>query len=100
MDSTLGEQRRVRDYRNIREISAARAAHLRQELVGRVCQIRDALWARAALRAIVAEADLDGLRLSAANDLVATSSNQKNLGAERFRVHLRRVRWSQTGPRT
>ena len=37
---------------------------------------------------IVAEADLDGLRLSAANDFAVTPPSEKYLGAERFRVHL------------
>jgi hypothetical protein len=40
------------------------------------------------LPAIVAEADLDGLRLSAANDFTVTPPSEKYLGAERFRVHL------------
>ena len=43
---------------------------------------------QAALPAIVAEADLDGLRLSAANDFAVTPPSEKYLGAERFRVHL------------
>jgi hypothetical protein len=43
---------------------------------------------KAALPAIVAEADLDGLRLSAANDFAVTPPGEKYLGAERFRVHL------------
>jgi hypothetical protein len=38
--------------------------------------------------AIVPEADLDGLRLSAANDFAVTPLDEKCLGAERFRVHL------------
>ena len=38
--------------------------------------------------AYVAEADLDGLRLSAANDFAVTPPSEKYLGAERFRVHL------------
>ena len=38
--------------------------------------------------AIVAEADLDGFRLSAANDFAAAPPGEKYLGAERFRVHL------------
>jgi len=38
--------------------------------------------------AIVAEADLDGLRLSAANDFAVAPPGEKYLGAERFRVHL------------
>jgi len=43
---------------------------------------------QAALPAIVAEADLDGLRLSAANDFAITPPGEQYLGAERFRVHL------------
>ena len=43
---------------------------------------------QAALSAIVAEADLDGLRLAAANDFAVTPPGEKYLGAERFRVHL------------
>jgi hypothetical protein len=47
---------------------------------------------QAALPAIVAEADLDGLRLSAANDFAVTPLGEKYLGAERFHVHLVGVR--------
>ena len=43
---------------------------------------------QAAVPAIVAEADLDGFRLSAANDFAAAPPGEKYLGAERFRVHL------------
>ena len=43
---------------------------------------------QAALPTIVAEADLDGLRLSEANDFAVTPPGEKYLGTERFRVHL------------
>ena len=44
---------------------------------------------QAALPAIVAEANLDGLRLSAANDFAVTPPpGEKYFGAERFRIHL------------
>ena len=42
---------------------------------------------QAELPAIVAEADLDGLRLSVASDFAVTSPGEKYLGAKRFRVH-------------
>jgi hypothetical protein len=47
---------------------------------------------QAALPAIVAEADLDVLRLSAANDFAVTPPGEKYLGAEQFRVHFVWVR--------
>ena len=66
---------------------------VRQDLIGRFCpDSRRALGqSRAALPAIVADADLDGPLappLAAANDFAVTPPGAKYLGAERFRVHL------------
>jgi hypothetical protein len=43
---------------------------------------------QAALPAIVAEVDLDGLRLSTSNDFAVTPPGEKYLGVEQFHVHL------------